>query len=191
MEEAVEEGSGIYCVSCGDEIVLTDEIFLFHIVHVLPTAAGLQLLDVLEEDGGFRYVPVFWCFDCWEEAQEEVKDQQEDTPPIEADGSVAECDICGSDILVGEAFATAAFGELHCSERAPAREYMPRFVHMKGDVHVCISCLHHMEENRDTPIWKDGVAPVPGHSACLDGLFERCWRNGPCDHSTCTHRIGE
>ena len=189
--EAEVEGSGIYCTSCGDELEFTDEVFMFHIVHVLPTQRKLHVVDVLEADGGFRYIPVFWCFDCWEEAQEEVKDQQEDTPPIEADGSVAECDICGSDILVGEAFATAAFGELHLSDRAPSREYAAHFVSMKSDTHICIGCLHHMEENRDTPIWKTGVEPIPGHPACLDGLFERCWRTGSCEHATCTQRTGE
>ena len=189
MEEEV--GSGIYCVSCGDELPLTDEIFLFRIVHVLPTPAGLRVIDVLEEDGSFRYIPVFWCYNCWEESLEEVKETQEDVPPIEADDGVIECDICGSDILVGEAFAAATFGELHCADRAPCLEYMPKFVDMGNEVHVCIGCLNHLEESRDTPIWKMGVAPIPGRTVCLDGLFERCWRTKDCDHSTCAHRIGE
>jgi len=191
MEEEVEVGSGIYCTSCGDELGLTDEVFLFHIVHVVNTDAGLQMVDVLEMNGYFRYIPVFWCFSCWEETLEEVKELLEDSPPLEDADGIVECDICGSDILQGEAFATAAFGELHYSERNPHREYMPKFVGMNNEIHVCIGCLNHLEESRDTPIWKTGVEPVPGLSVCLDGLFERCWRTRTCDHSTCVHRTGE
>lgn len=187
LEELADERAGICCISCGDELSLTDEIFLFRIMHVVEVSGSLQLVDVLSVAGGYMYEPVFMCFDCWEEAQEEVAEQLEDVPPIAADGGIAECDICRSDIMPGETFAVSSFGELQWSDRAPNFVYTPRFVPMQKDIHVCIGCLTHLEENRDTPIWADGVDPLPGRHVCVEGLFERCWRSRSCEKGNCRH----
>jgi len=175
-----EEESGCFCSQCEDELMMTDEIFLLRIVEAQVGHNELLMQDLLDPEGDYAYSPAFFCFDCWEELQERLQEQLEDAPPLVDQNGSIECDICRSDILLGETLAVIHFGELHWSERAPSGFYTPKFVEMQKDVHICIGCLHHMEEERSEPLWEGGVSPMPNLEVCVDGLHSRCWRYGNC-----------
>jgi hypothetical protein len=180
-EEAVvlEEPTGCQCVQCTDEIEMVAEVFLLRIVQPYFVDGQLQHIDVAGPDGGYAYDPAFYCFDCWEEVQEQLTEQMEDAPPLQHPAGLLLCDICQSDVLQGEIVGMVSFGEIHWSERAPNHERSPVFVDMDNGEpkHICIGCLYHLEENRDHPLWVNGVEPMPGVTApTLDDLFGRTWR---------------
>lgn len=174
-----EEPTGCCCVHCTDEIGMVEEIFLLRIVFPFLTNGELQHVDATRRDGGYAYEPAFWCFDCWEATQEELAEQQEDCPPMQNSTGIILCDICQSDVLPGEAVGLLSFGEIHWSERSPNHTRSPVFVDMDNGEpkHICIGCLYHLEENRDHPLWPEGIEPAPGHAApTVDDLFGRTWR---------------
>lgn len=179
-EEELSEESGICCAECGSDLKLTEEIFLLRVVQPVRSPSGVQNVDILNQDEDYLYAPTFFCFDCWEELQEELQESMEDIPPVMDVGGIIECDICRSDILPEETMVVADFGELHWSERNPSGAYTIKFVEMQKDVHVCVSCARNMEESRSTPIWELEINPKPGLQVCAEGLFERCWRYGNC-----------
>jgi hypothetical protein len=178
-EITFEEPTGCYCVQCTDEIDMVAEVFLLRIVQPFMVDGKLEHMDVAAPDGGYAYDPAFYCFDCWEAVQEELAEQLEDIPPLQHPAGLLLCDICQSDILQGEVVGVVSFGEIHWSERAPNHTRSPVFVDMDNGEpkHVCIGCLYHLEENRDHPLWENGVEPVPGITPpTVDDLFGRTWR---------------
>jgi len=183
-EDESLEPTGCYCGQCSNELEMVEEVFLLRVVQPYMVDGKLQHNDVLTHEGEFKYEPSFFCFDCCEEVLEELREMQEDSPPISDPHGILLCDICESDILQGELVGLAQFGEIHWSERAPNGRYSPVFVDMNDEKHICISCLHFMEGERDKPLWPAGVEPVPGFEACEDGLFTRCWRYGNCQCNT-------
>jgi len=178
-ETILEESTGCYCVQCTDEIRMVEEVFLLRVVQAFFTEGRLQHVDILDPAGNYVHEPAFFCFDCWEETQEELNDQMEDVPPMQHAAGFILCDICQSDVLQGETVGVLSFGEIHWSERSPNHEYSPVFVDMDNEEpkHICIGCLYHLEENRDHPLWPEGVEPIPGVTApTIDDLFGRTWR---------------
>jgi hypothetical protein len=176
-----DECTGVLCAHCGAELMLAEEIFLLRVVQAEQTTNGVQHVDLLNDAGDYMYAPAFYCFDCGEEVLEDLRELQEDAPPVVDDAGVIECDACRSDVLLNETVAILQFGELHWSERAPNGEPTTKFVDMQNDYHICIGCLKHMEDGRDEPLWDVPLEPKPGLQVCLDGLYERCWRHGNCD----------
>lgn len=175
----LEEPTGCYCVQCTDEIDMVAEVFLLRLVRAFLNGGRLQHVDILNSEGGYAHDPAFFCFDCWEAAEEELTEQLEDVPPLQHASGFILCDICQSDVLQGETVGLLSFGEIHWSERAPNNEHSPVFVDMDNGEpkHICIGCLYHLEENRDHPLWPEGVEPAPGVTApTIDDLFGRTWR---------------
>lgn len=179
-DQQEEEESGCFCCQCEDELMMTDEIFLLRVVEAQVANGELQMLDILDQEGDYAYSPAFFCFECWEETQEALQEQLEDTPPLVDPAGSIECDICRSDVLIGETLAVIHFGELHWSERAPNGYYTPKFVEMQKDFHICISCIHHMENESSNTLWENGINPIPNLEVCVEGLHSRCWRYGNC-----------
>lgn len=178
-ESEFTEPTGCQCVQCEDEIHMAAEVFLLRIVQPYFSNGQLQHVDVTGPDGGYAYDPAFYCFDCWEEVQEELTEQTENSPPLQHPDGLLLCDICQSDVLQGETVGLLSFGELHWSERSPNHAHSPVFVDMDNGEpkHICIGCLHHLEENRRYPLWDGGVDPIPGVTPLtLDDLFGRTWR---------------
>jgi len=179
-ELILEEPTGCFCVQCIEEIGMVAEVFLLRIVRPVIVGAEVQHLDVLAADGNCRYEPAFYCFDCWESAEEELVEMHEDLPPLEHPNGIILCDICRSDVLPNELVGLLHFGEIHWSERAPDCRHSPVFVNMDNDdpKHICIGCLYHLDENRDNPLWPEGIEPVAGFDVqTVDDIFERKWRS--------------
>jgi len=180
--------SGCGCAICANDIKLTDEVFLLRIVHPFIVDGTLTYYDIVEANGDYKYPPAFFDFECWEDEEEEIRTIQEDVPPVQHYNGIILCDICESDICQGEAMGLAQFGEIRLSERSPNNILSASFVGMAEPQHLCIACLTHMEENQQDPIWPGEIEPVPNHEVCVEGLFERCWREGQC---YCPKRICE
>lgn len=146
---SLAEPSGSYCVQCAEALHLAEEVFLLRLVHAYVVEGKLHHVDVLNEEGNFLYEPAFYCFDCCEEALEEVTTLYEDAPPVLDPAGIILCDLCQSDILPGELVGLAEFGELQWSERSPNSRHSPVFVQMDDRRHICIGCLQHLEEERE------------------------------------------
>jgi hypothetical protein len=177
-DEEEEAGSGACCKHCGCELAMAEEVFLARVMKTTAAPPYLVELDPTETD--YVHIPAFFCFDCWEERLEEVETALEDVPPTLDARGMATCDVCGSDILAEEAMAVVSFGEIHWSSRAPNGEYIPQFVSMQNDKHLCLGCVYHLNQVNDDPIWEDDIEPIAGTVVCVDGLFSRCWRYGNC-----------
>lgn len=183
-DELLLPPAGKQCKECGNDIRLTDEVFLFKVVQAYYTQGKLQYADVLNGDGDYKHEPLFFDFSCWEEQEEELATIQEDVPPVHDHSGLLLCDICRSDIREGEALGLLYFGEIQVSERMPNNETTPVFVPMGDAKHICLACIYHLDNNKDEPYWPEDIEPVPGVDVCVEGIFERCWRYGNC---ACPH----
>ncbi len=183
-EEKIE--SGFLCGCCSNEIKLTDEVFLVRIVHPFILDGKLEYLDIINDRGEYKYPPVFFDFDCWEEEESEVQDIQSDVQPIVAHEGIILCDICESDICQGEAMGLVQFGEIRLTDRQPNNQLSASFVGLAEHQHLCIACITHLEDSQREPVWAGEIEPVPGVEVCVEGVFERCWRNNGC---ACPNRI--
>lgn len=178
--------AGCGCAICSNDIKLTDEIFLVRIVHPFLIEGKLEYYDIIDNDGRYKYPPVFFDFECWEDEEENIQTIQEDVPPVADPSGFILCDICESDICQGEAMGLVQFGEIRLSERSPNNQLSSSFMGMSNPQHICIACIAHLEDNQQDRIWDNEIEPVPDHEVCVEGLFERCWREGNC---ACPKRI--
>lgn len=187
IDTLLEDNSGVYCQECGCEHQMTDEVFLVRVVQPVVVHGTLHNYDLLEGDGALLHSPIFFCFDCWEQAQEELTEQLEDSPPMLATGGIIECDICHSDVLAGETTGLLELGELHWSRRSPNGAPAVHFETSAEGQHLCLACLTLLEENYGKPLWEKGLKPSAGPEICREGIFSRCWRQ---NRANCTCRKG-
>ncbi len=171
------------CVNCGDDIRLTEEVFLIAFTRPYQTPEGVVFYELTITSVPIPVgVPCFYCFTCWEEQKEALQDNSEDELPIQEDDGKAllECDICSSDICHGETFATETFGELQWSERSPNGQATVAFIPMGDASHICVDCISNAEEDQAFQIQVSEVEdeePI----TCQLGKHLRCWR----DRSRC------
>lgn len=170
------------CAECSDRILLTDEVFMITMVRPYITDEGLTLLPDEAEDGDFSYEPRFLELECWEKIEEELREQLEDTPPIEDPQAILECDVCASGIRMGEMAGLASFGEIHASKRCPDGIPQETFVQYDPEpIILCTACMQYLNKNI-LELW-DGT--VQESNECEEGTAYRCWRygcpNGSCD----------
>ncbi len=156
------------------------------IVHPFVLEGKLEYLDIIDDNGRYKYPPVFFDFECWEEEEEEIQTVQEDVPPMVAHEGIILCDICESDVCQGEAMGLVEFGEIRLTGRQPNNSLSASFVVMAKPQHLCIACITHLEDNQREPFWAGEIEPVPNLEVCVEGIFERCWRDGAC---ACPKRI--
>lgn len=179
-DEEENETSGSICAQCEDELPISSEIFLLRIVHPFVADGTFHQLDLLNDEGAYKYEPAFFCFSCWEDEEEALREIQEDVPPLLDDVGLISCDICQSDVLSREAVGLLHFGEIQWSARSPNGIVTPTFAPMSEGKHICIACLHHLDTNRTNPLWPDDFEPALNTSVCIEGIFSRCWRYGNC-----------
>lgn len=175
----------ITCSACESTLHLTEEIFELRIMQAQLLEGRLKHYDVLADNGDFLYRPHFFEFGCWENIEEELTEIHEDVPGITDAQGIIVCDFCGSDVRAWEIVGLVRLGELHCSQRCPDGPTVI-FEEMDHEKHVCVGCLYHLD--RDEEYWGGHVDVIPGVAACIDGVYERCWRDGHCCESNCAHR---
>lgn len=178
-EEEEEEGlwveSGHTCSACNENIHLTEEIYMLKVV-VPSITDKIQYSDIVAEDGDFLYEPLFFCYNCWEELIETIKEWVEDSPPVDDAHSIFNCSICNSGIRQGEVMSVSAFGEMHITRRSPDGITGTRTFEICDDdpTKVCIHCLRMIDED-SVDLWNGGVSQL---NECREGTAVRCWRYG-------------
>ena len=180
--------SGHICSDCGEELHLTDEVFLIQAIYVAYDENGQPIPLILSaDDGGYLYEPQFLHTACWESLWEDFWNEHGGTDPCpdpEGQLQVAECYGCTSPIRAHELSAQLNLGELHCSKRLPDGEPTIHFEPNPNTELVCIECL--LKFNGDIfEMWDD--LEVPG--VCNQGVRERCWRYGQCQLG-CRYLLG-
>lgn len=179
------ERSGQFCTHpCQESIKFDDEVFLLSLAY--PQIIGEHFLfsDALYDDGDYLYEPCFFCVNCWEHLEEEIRTQTKDTPPVEDDYAILECSTCGSGIRANEILGTIQFGELTASRRTPNGERAAMYVAQGQKKVICIHCLNVLNNDIVDVLWTHSVVQ---HAECQEGCALRCWRHGCDADSTCPH----
>lgn len=164
------------CAVCGedDPLTFTEEVFHLQVTQLQMFNGEPVFHPVInEETGDFQFDPYFFHFGCWEDIEENLKEELEDVPPIQDPLSVFKCKICGSGIREWEYAGQLTYGELHASRRSPDGEKTERFqVGGRSDI-LCIHCLA-TANNEELEMWPD----ISQQGECLDCTLARCWRHG-------------
>lgn len=174
------------CAQCEEELVLMEDVIVIQVMQAEVVADNPHVGPILNEDNDFLYEHYFLHFKCWEEIEEEFKEEIENMSPVPDEFGILRCECCGSAIREGEPLATITMGELVRSNRFPSGgdpgiELVPAGA---PDVY-CNWCISSINENHLT-FWEGGV-DVDGE--CLECRHLRCWRGFDCQ-CTC-HDQGE
>lgn len=174
--------SGHTCGACGENIRLSQEILCLR-VHRIYENDGVFLYDILDEEGDFTYAPYFLCTSCWEEDQVGLMDTMHGVHPERAHPHLRQCDVCQSSILSGELIGLLETGGLYMDERQPeGTERSVMFLPQGDPYYFCTYCLN-MLNTEVREYWDEDVR---NDGECPEGLEERCWRTGECQH-VCKH----
>ncbi len=177
--------TGHSCGACGEALGFGQEIVCLRVHRIAENEQGCFLYDELDdEDGDFVYAPYFLCTNCWDEDGEALIDTQHGVVPDKAHPLLRQCDVCQSSILSGELIGLMESGSLVPDERQPETTTIAvTFQNSSNDVYyICTVCLNALNtEVRE--YWEEDVR---NDGECAEGLEERCWRNGECEH-VCKH----
>jgi hypothetical protein len=179
-EDYIEySNTDLRCRYCGEHLKYHDEAFILGDCICTVAPDGVIYPPTLNDDGtGFRNNPCFFCYECWEECEDDIKEAKKDEPPVADDYAVMECDICESGIRDGEVLGAALCGEVNLSQRSPSGEIAKAVFEISESTPtiLCVGCLVTM--HRDIlEVW-DG--PITQGDECEEGTMLRCWRYG-CD----------
>lgn len=184
--EQQPQPADVVCADCEDEIHYEEECILLQVV-TLKEEGGMVGPQKLLNGEDFAFEPYHFCFDCWEERLEELKQETTDLPPIEDELSIVECACCGSSILEGEIVGAWTVGEFLHSRREPLHMRPrpgARFNTISKFEVLCTYCMQLFNENLIC-MWED----FPDPYTCGDCVQLRCWRYQACG-CTC-HEEGE
>jgi len=166
------------CRVCGECISFAEEVFVVTIAVAQLTGRGMQYSQLLFiEDGDFLYEPVFLCFNCSEDSQEELGERVRDVPPVADAYAVIDCGSCRSGIRNGEVVALITHGEIRLSKRSPnGITGGSTFEVMDADPTVlCVSCINTLSKEIVDEFWTELVKQF---NECPEGTEIRCWRSG-------------
>lgn len=183
MEPTVAGSSGHSCGACGNNIKLGEEIFFLHVHRLVSNEQGVFLSDELDDGGDYVYVPYFLCVNCWDEDCTALMDTVHGVHPDKTFPYLRQCDVCHSSILSGELIGLLESGALFLSEQQPLGFRCAVNFHSAGDpYYICTVCMNALNtEVRE--YWEEDVR---NDGECPEGLEERCWRTGECQH-VCKH----
>jgi hypothetical protein len=184
--------TGHICANCGSNIKYGEECWLIQIVQPqLFDGRALFHVIINEEDvdGDFLFEPYFFCFGCWESGYSDLKDQNEDEPPVKDEQGLSpfECVCCGSDIREWEYAGTFTLGEFRISKRAPNNIRGPRFVPNCNPELLCFYDLVLLNEGF-VEMWDPETEPLTQFGECNDCIQLRCWRYGATGCSCSCHK---
>lgn len=170
----------VICADCEDRIGYEKEFVLLQVVQLQKLGGGVFFYPVMDETGivsDYQFEPYHFCFECWEDLYEKIREEMADAPPAEDALSVIECTCCGSGIREWEITGTWTVGEFITSRRAPAPGFTPgpRFDQASKPEVLCAYCLALLNEVVIT-MWDD----FPAESICIDCVQARCWRHQNC-----------
>lgn len=172
-----EEDNDTICADCESPIGYTEEMFLVQIMQAKKVGGAVIFLPVIDEndvEGGFLFDPWLYCFTCWEEHWDNLKNEAHDHPPVAdpiANLTAIECACCGSGIREWEYTGTFTLGELRRSTREPNNVPGPRFTPMNKPEVICLYCLRTFNDNY-VEMWES----ISQFNECADCTHARCWR---------------
>lgn len=143
------------CSDCGEELALTDEVFLVQVLYQSITPEGGEVFYNVEEGGDFVYTPHFFCMECWEETRETLEGLVEDLPPVGKPGATRSCAICKSGIENMEITAVITLGELRRSQRMPAGKPTIHFAGVQKPEVWCRACAARLSGDV-IELWEEG-----------------------------------
>jgi hypothetical protein len=170
--------TGHICADCGENLTYAEEAWLLQVVQLQEIGGKLQSVYIVDEqdpDKDFLFTPYFFCFSCWENHIEELKEECDGQPPVEDRGCIADCFCCGSSILEGEYSGLISLGEFELSRRAPSGVAGATFAMRHAPDVICLYCLSVLNESF-IEMWDE----LSQFGECMDCIFSRCWRAGPC-----------
>jgi hypothetical protein len=175
-DEGLGGTSSVVCSSpiCGETIDYADEVFLLSIAYPRLNGSGLDYIPMVADDGDYLYEPCFFCFECWEQILEDLRERTKDIPPVVDDYAVLDCDICESGIRQNELMGVVAFGEIQMSRRDPGTDPVTFSKMDQSPKVICIGCLNILTKDI-AELWYDRVTQ---NNECKHGSFLRCWRFG-------------
>lgn len=186
QDDVPESETGHHCGAgdCDGGIDFGDEIFLLRVHRIHQNEQGVFLYDEVDENGEYKYVPYFICEDCWLEDQQGLLDTIQGENPVAAKNHLCQCDACQSSILSGELVGLLEYGDLFQDPREPVGSEGPsvQFFPQGEAFYLCTRCLNVLNvEVRE--YWERDIRHG---NECPNGLDERCWRSGECQH-VCRH----
>lgn len=176
------------CPCCGEFVPLDMPLYLVEVVRGYTSEGGTRWEPALEE--GTQVYPIHTVHEeCLLEALTEVSAMSEE-PDTLAVGAVGTCMCCDSHILAGELCGRITHGSIQPSVRSPdgddALEWEPEPAGTVGWARrngaLCSVCLNYLAQMTPDPAevsWYGDY--VKQGMECDEGVFNRCWRRGPCE----------
>lgn len=157
---ARDGGSGRECDCCGEELFLTDEVFVLEVSEAVRENNQFFSDFLRDEEGDYQFRPYMMHFACWEEVLEELYEATRDQPPMYAEDLVLKCTCCESTIGSFEPFIASTFGEIKASARQPSGQRSAVFEPLDGLKPVCLLCIVHVIDDHFED-WEELVELVP------------------------------
>jgi len=176
------------CAHCEERMLYAEDSYSLSICSAKVSLLGLLFTPLLLE--GDPYKSRMFDSDCWEGAEEELRESKADVPPILDNYAILDCGVCECGIREDELLGIVVHGEVHRSQRNPAGEApSDTFVVMDDDpLILCISCLHTLDVDIVQDLWDFRIAQ---ETECEEGTFARCWRHGCSADGQCKKRLEE
>ncbi len=184
-EEESETGHECGAGDCAGGIDFGDEIFLLRVHRLHQNEQGVFLYDEVDEHGDYMYVPYFVCEECWLGDQEGLMNTIQGESAVKSDRHLRQCDACMSSINSGELVGLLEYGCIVEDPREPVGgddQPVVNFAAQGEPMYLCTRCLYVLNVEVRAYWEKD----IRHGNECPDGLDERCWRSGECQH-VCKH----
>lgn len=145
-DDPTECECGIDCAHCDEPIEPNDAVVLVVCCVGQHFQGEDQYYVCLDDEGDYKYTPMFMHENCWMGVEDEVRTLESDVPPTRHDGEFTRCEICGSTILPWEEFASVTTGEMHISSCMPRNQAEPSFQPLQPPRPYCFGCMAHVDE---------------------------------------------
>ena len=174
------KSSGLTCDCCNDRINIGQEVCFVRVNRIMESNGSVLLYDQTDEAGDYSYPPLFLCNNCWDSECQSLMDTQNGVDVHKASPHLRQCDVCQSSILAGELIGLADSGELkpHIRQPVGVNQLALTFESYAAPFYICTACLNAFNVEV-TEYWANDVN---NGNECPDGLQERCWRTGDCQH---------
>jgi hypothetical protein len=145
-EQEEEEEFGKYCHMCDELIPMVEQAVEVTVVHGFKNGNNMQCYPVFDDEGDFKYTPLHFHEECWEELMDAVRRMNQDEPSVILREEAIKCSICDSSITEGEEFSAAEPGEFHVSPRSPDDKVELDFHKYECPRPVCFGCMAKVDQ---------------------------------------------